>query len=65
MFILDSLGNKYSDDDFDTVGIFYGVKPDGTRVDINRYFKQSLETNDFIEISEREYPMREDGSTDA
>ena len=41
------------------------VEPDGTRVDINRYFKQSLETNDFIEISEREYQMREDGSTDA
>lgn len=61
----DFLANKYSDDDFDTVGIFYAVKPDGTRVNINRYFKQSLETNDFIEISEREYQMREDGSTNA
>ena len=42
--------------DFDTVGIIYALKPDGTRVDINRYFKESL--NGWDEISKNEYESR-------
>ena len=39
--------------DFDTKGIFYAVKPDGTRVDINRFFTES--GNGWKEITKEEY----------
>lgn len=42
--------------DFDTVGILYVVKPDGERIEINRYFKEG--EKDFIEIDSCEYEMR-------
>lgn len=42
--------------DFDTVGILYVIKPDGERVEINRYFKEG--EKDFIEIASCEYEMR-------
>lgn len=42
--------------DFDTVGILYVIKPDGERVEINRYFKEG--ERDFIEIASCEYEMR-------
>lgn len=42
--------------DFDTVGILYVIKPDGERVEINRYFKEG--ERDFIEIAYCEYEMR-------
>lgn len=42
--------------DFDTVGIFYLITPDGERVDINRFFKES--PDGFKEISEDEYIAR-------
>ena len=42
--------------DFDTVGILYVIKPDGERVEINRYFKEG--ERDFIEIAPCEYEMR-------
>lgn len=42
--------------DFDTVGILYVIKPDGERVEINRYFKEG--GDDFIEIAFCEYEMR-------
>lgn len=42
--------------DFDTVGILYVIKPDGGRVEINRYFKEG--EKDFIEIASCEYEMR-------
>lgn len=42
--------------DFDTVGILYAIKPDGERVEINRYFKEG--EKDFIEIASCEYEMR-------
>lgn len=42
--------------DFDTVGILYAIKPDGERVEINRYFKEG--EDDFIEIAFCEYEMR-------
>lgn len=42
--------------DFDTVGILYVIKPDGERVEINRFFKEG--EDDFIEIASCEYEMR-------
>lgn len=42
--------------DFDTVGILYAVKPDGERVDIYRYFKESV--HDWVEITDSEYIHR-------
>lgn len=42
--------------DFDTVGIFYIIKPDYERVEINRFFKE--EGSDFVEIDKAEYDVR-------
>lgn len=42
--------------DFDTVGIFYAIKPDGKRVEINRYFDGS--GIGFKEINREEYDQR-------
>lgn len=42
--------------DFDTVGIFYAIKPDGERVEINRFFKEG--ERDFVEIKANEYCIR-------
>lgn len=42
--------------DFDTVGILYVIKPDGERVEINRFFKEG--EDDFVEIASCEYEMR-------
>ena len=45
--------------DFDTVGIFYAVQPDGTRIEINRYFKcDDWLDNDWVEITHYEYQER-------
>ena len=45
--------------DFDTRGILYLIKPDGERVDINRYFKEGEEPDpDWIEIDKGEYEKR-------
>ena len=42
--------------DFDTVGIFYAIKPDGEKIEINRFFKESEDGWD--EIDEVEYNER-------
>lgn len=42
--------------DFDTVGMLYIVEPDGARVELNRYFKETEE--DFVEIDRNEYEER-------
>lgn len=42
--------------DFDTIGLWYIIKPDGTREDINRFFKEN-ETS-WTEISREEYLER-------
>lgn len=42
--------------DFDTRGIFYAVKPDGEKIEINRFFKES--EDDWDEINEVEYNER-------
>lgn len=42
--------------DFDTVGILYAIKPDGERVEINRFFDGSGEG--FREIDRKEYDER-------
>lgn len=45
--------------DFDTVAIFYVVKPDGEKVEINRYFKEgSAEGQAWTEIDHDEYMKR-------
>lgn len=42
--------------DWDTTAVFYVIKPDGERVEINRYFD---ETGDTREITKEEYQERE------
>ena len=42
--------------DFDTVGILYAIKPNGERVEINRYFKE--ENGEMVEIYKKEYDER-------
>lgn len=42
--------------DFDTVAIFYAVKPDGEKIEINRFFKES--ENGWKEINKAEYNER-------
>lgn len=42
--------------DYDTVGVLYGIDPDGNRFEINRYFKDGDE--DMIEIDCTEYAVR-------
>lgn len=42
--------------DFDTIGIWYILKPDGERVEINRFFKEG--EDDWIEICQQEYDNR-------
>lgn len=42
--------------DYDTVAIFYAVKPDGEKVEINRFFKAG--DKDWVEISHGEYNAR-------
>ena len=46
--------------DFDTVGILYVLTPDGKRLDVNRYYKES--EIGFIRICEKEYEDRLDNS---
>lgn len=42
--------------DFDSIGIHYVLKPNGERVDINRFFKEG--ENEWIEIDQQEYENR-------
>ena len=51
----DFLTNK-KNGDFDTRGIFYAIKPDGEKIEINRFFKESKDGWD--EIDETEYNER-------
>lgn len=44
--------------DFDTVAVFYMIKPDGTRIEINRFFKEG--EDDWIEIDAAEYAARQE-----
>ncbi len=44
--------------DFDTVGVFYAIKSDGERIEINRFFKEGSE--DWIEIDAAEYEKRKE-----
>ena len=44
--------------DFDTVAVFYAIKPDGERVEINRFFKEGGE--DWDEITAEEYEQRKE-----
>ena len=51
----DFMTNK-KNGDFDTRGIFYAIKPDGEKIEINRFFKESKDGWD--EIDEAEYNER-------
>ena len=42
--------------DFDTVGMFYIIKPDGEKVEVNRFFKESK--YGWAEIDKNEYDQR-------
>ena len=44
--------------DFDTMGILYVVKPDGEKVDINRFFKGDKNDKDWVEITKEQYDER-------
>lgn len=44
--------------DFDTKGIFYAIKPDGTRIELNKFFKES--DMGFVEIDRDEYESRKE-----
>ena len=45
--------------DYDTVGYLYCIEPDGTRTDLNKYFKESdADESGFVEISRHEYLKR-------
>ena len=44
--------------DFDTRGIFYAIKPDGEKIEINRFFKES--ENGWDEIDKVEYNERKE-----
>ena len=51
----DFLSDK-ANGDYDTVGVFYIIKPDGTRVDVNRYFGEI--DGSFKEIDKETYLQR-------
>lgn len=55
VYIYNGLTNP-KNGDWDTTAIFYVVKPDGERVEINRYFD---ETGEAREITKEEYQERE------
>lgn len=44
--------------DYDTVGIFYIIKPDGEKIDINRFFKGDKDDKDWVEITKEQYDER-------
>lgn len=46
--------------DYDTVGILYAVTPQGEKVEINRYFKET--PVGFDEINEKEYLERKESA---
>lgn len=47
--------------DFDTRGIYYLIKPDGEKIEINRFFKSDdWLDKDWVELSEEEYNKRKE-----
>jgi len=42
--------------EYDTVGVLYAIKHDGSRIEINRFFKEGDE--DWVEITKEEYEER-------
>ena len=51
----DFLAYEKKNGDFDTVGALYLIKPDGERVEVNRYFSYD---DDIKEIDKDEYERR-------
>ena len=48
--------NDRSNGDFDTLGVFYLINPNGERIEVNRFFKEG--EMGFTEISKKEYEER-------
>jgi hypothetical protein len=46
--------------DFDTVAIYYAIRPNDERIEINRFFKEDGEDKDWVEIGIIEYADRKD-----
>jgi len=44
--------------DFDTMAVYYALKPDGEKIDIYRYFKEGDSETGWVEIDELEYHER-------
>lgn len=44
--------------DFDTVAVFYAIKPDGEKIEINRFFKEAKSDTGWDEITKEEYAER-------
>lgn len=44
--------------DFDTVAVFYAVKPDGEKIEVNRFFKEAADG--WAEIDGAEYALRQE-----
>lgn len=57
VYCSDLLTNR-KNGDFDTVAIFYAIKPDGERIEINRFFKEG--EKDWVEIDGVEYALRQE-----
>ena len=56
----EDLLTDHKNGDFDTVAVFYAMKPDGERIEINRYFKESdASENGWEEIDKDEYEKRQ------
>ena len=45
--------------DFDSMAVYYAVKPDGEKIDIYRYFKEGNTESGWVEIDETEWSERE------
>ena len=59
VYCMECLSDK-ANGDYDTVGVFYAITPDGTRVEINRFFGEI--DGEFKEIDEAAYQKREEMS---
>lgn len=52
------LSDENNDCDFDTKGVLYAVTSDGEKIEINRYFKDSISKTGYDEIDFLEYMQR-------
>lgn len=55
VYMEDSLYDE-NNGDFDTMGLLYLINPDGERIELNKFYKESVHS--FVEISKEEYDRR-------